>query len=174
MNNYNPIIIVLSFIEKWAYKKANWIVGSMGNLGQHVKNVSPNNAYKFIYIPMGYDKLNFGKNGKNDNGKDYFIVGYAGTLGQANNVELILKTAKLLLEETKLVFRILGDGVLRKDLIEKYGSLPNVEFIPKVKKENVAAFLSSCDVLVNPWEDYKIYNFGVSPNKCIKRRKSQG
>ena len=31
----------------------------------------------------------------------------------------------------------------------------------------VYGFLINCDILVNPWNDLKIYEYGVSPNKWI-------
>lgn len=169
LSRYNPLILFLSTIEKFGYRYADYIVGTMGNLVEHIKNVSYENFGKIHYIPMGMDLQEV-----NDSEKEIeipkhsnFTVGYAGTLGRANKVDLILEAAELLSENKKIVFRIMGDGVLKNNYLRKYDHLKNVFFLPKVKKEKVNSFLKQCDVLVNPWEDKSIYKFGVSPNKWI-------
>jgi len=63
------------------------------------------------------------------------VVGYAGTIGQANKVDLILKSARILKNKTNIIFKILGDEVLKDQYLEDYKDLSNVEFFPKVKKK---------------------------------------
>ena len=40
-------------------------------------------------------------------------------------------------------------------------------FLGKTTKNKVPSFLRLCHVLINPWANKKIYEFGVSPNKWI-------
>lgn len=168
MSKFNPIILCLSKIETLAYKHADVIIGTMVNLKEHVKNVAPGNEKKVNYIPMGLDASNLGvSNIDNIKKESEFIVGYAGTLGVANKVDLILEAANILKTNKSIKFKILGDGPLKEMLMNKYKNLDNVEFLPKVKKLDVMSFLSNCDVLLNPWRDHEIYKFGVSPNKWI-------
>jgi len=167
LSKYNPFVMFLSWIEKKAYDNAEYIVGTMKNLNKHIKNVSPGNEHKFNYIPMGIENNQIKEISIDKTKKDVFIVGYAGSFGQANKVDLILDAAKLLSNKRDIYFYFLGDGVLLNKLKEKYAELDNVKFFPKVSKDKVFDFLLKCDILVNPWEDKSIYKYGVSPNKWI-------
>jgi len=169
LSKYNPIVIFLSIIEKLAYKYADVIVGTMGNLGEHLKSVYPGSENKFHYIPMGLDHSifeNYEFNTIEEKNND-FIVGYAGTIGLVNKVDLILEAAELLKDNKIIKFVILGNGVLKDFYVNKFSHLSNVEFLPKVNKNKVGQFLDKCDILLHPVEDKKIYQFGVSPNKWI-------
>lgn len=168
LNKNNPLVLLLSAIEKKAYKEADVIVGSMGNLGKHIKLVASGNEHKFQYIPMGLDTSVLSeKEIKENRNDDFFIVGYAGTIGRANKIDLILEAAKILKNKAKIKFEILGEGVFKDFYIKKYNQLKNVEFLSKVEKSKVGKFLNKCDILLNPWEDNTLYQFGVSPNKWI-------
>lgn len=164
----NLVIKFLSWVEKTGYDSADIIVGSMGNLVEHIKEVSPKNENKVKYVPMGFDQSVYGsfedyKKTKNNT----FVVGYAGSIGQANKIDLILEAAKLLTDKNHIQFKLIGDGVLKEKFVNEYAALDNIIFLPKVKKSELPEFLSSCDILLNPWEDNLIYQYGVSPNKWI-------
>ena len=162
------ILFPLSVLEKSAYVKSDLIVGTMPNLKDHVKSkVSNIPASKIINIPMGFD-ANIKYEGIVHDEKK-FIVGYAGTIGLANNVGLIIEAAKILKNYDNIEFRILGGGDLKDELIKYVDELDlkNVIFLDKIKKDKVYNFLINCDILVNPTNDLKIYEYGVSPNKWI-------
>lgn len=164
----NIAIKFLAWVERIGYKYADIIVGTMGNLKEHVKVISPDCERKVRYIPMGFDQNVYGTYKENkENKENVFVVGYAGTIGRANKIDLILEAAKLLIKYDYIKFNILGDGVLKEEYIKEYGYLSNVNFFPKVDKRKVIEFLGSCNILLNPWEDYAIYQYGVSPNKWI-------
>jgi len=164
----NLFIQVLSRIEKYGYSNADYIVGSMENLGEHVKNVCPDCRKKFRYIPMGLDSSILGGGKKIETKiQSDFIVGYAGTIGNANKVDLILETAELLKDDQNIKFKILGGGPLKSFFQKKYKHLNNVKFLKPVLKQEVGAFLERCDILLNPWENKSIYKYGISPNKWI-------
>ena len=169
LSKYNPFVFILSKIEKKGYKYADFIVGSMGNLGEHIKLVALGNEHKFKYIPMGLDSSILGNSviEEEKRNNNNFIVGYAGSIGISNKIDLILEAVSILKENSTIKFKILGDGVLKQYYLNKYKGLTNVEFFPSVKKSEVNSFLRTCDVLLNPWEDKSIYRYGVSPNKWI-------
>ncbi len=173
LSKSNPFIFLLRSIEKFGYKKADHIVGTMPKLNQHIKNSIRNN-FKFTNIPMGFDKDFYSelKSLPQDLKKlipsNKFIVGYAGAIGLANCVNEIVDAAKIISDiNPNIYFVILGDGALKNGLINKSKQLNNIVFLPKVDKIFVNDFLTSCDVLVNPWQDKTIYKYGVSPNKWI-------
>lgn len=173
----NPFIRFLSYVEKVGYKQADAIIGTMSNLVEHVKKISADYSGKVFYIPMGLDTdLIAGS----DSGDPYasffsslsgapFIVGYAGTIGQANCVDQIIESAKLLKDEN-ILFVIMGGGPLKERIVEeaRKARLAKVHFFDKAPKKMVTIFLKHADLLLNPWMgDVTIYRYGVSPNKWI-------
>jgi glycosyltransferase involved in cell wall biosynthesis len=164
----NLVIKYLAWVEKLGYKYADVIVGTMGNLKAHVKKISPGCEQKVRYIPMGFDQNVYGTYKEEKKADDTsFVVGYAGTIGKANKIDLILEAAKILVDQSHVEIVLLGDGVLKEKYVEECNQLSNIKFFPKVDKSEVFKFLSSCDILLNPWEDHSIYQYGVSPNKWI-------
>lgn len=161
----NPVYFLLSKIEKKGYKKADLIVGTMKNLPEYLDQINLKLKEKFVYMPMGFDSEVIKTKERNKSEK--FIVGYSGTIGRANKVDLILETAELLKGYNNIEFRLLGDGPLKEKFKSIYGHCENIVFYDKVKKKEVVNFLIDCDILVNPWEDNTIYKYGISPNKWI-------
>ena len=169
----NPFVFFLKQIEKFAYKHADFIVGSMPELDKHIKTTI-NKSFKFSCVPMGFDpdlyktRKKIPKSLKQQLPENKFIAGYAGSIGIANCINEIVEAAeKLENKETNIFFAVLGEGALKKEFEERTQNMKNIIFLPKVPKEEVNDFLASCDLLLNPWQDKKIYKFGVSPNKWI-------
>ncbi len=167
VSRYNPFVLFLSLIEKAGYKHADAIIGSMPNLKEHVEKINPSYAQKVFHVPTGYDrnekKIIFPKSDK----LKKFYACYAGSIGNANRVELILKAAELLEDYPDIRFKILGDGPLKRSLHEKYAYLKNIKFFKPVSKDKVPCFLSFCDVLLMPVGNLPVYQYGISPNKLI-------
>ena len=75
------------------------------------------------------------------------VVGYAGTVGVTNALEVYLDAARLLRDEPGVRFRIIGDGALLRDFQQQYADLDSVEWVPKVPKSAVRGELHKCDLL---------------------------
>lgn len=104
---------------------------------------------KIEYIPNGFD-IEANLNLKKDYGKsDEFKIVYSGLFGWAQNVDLIVETAKIFQENnTNVKFILIGDGPLKETLnakILKY-NLKNVEILEYQKKENLFKIISECDL----------------------------
>jgi glycosyltransferase involved in cell wall biosynthesis len=171
LSKYNPFVLFLSLIEKFGYRNADGIVGTMPKLEEHVYNVI-GKKIKFMCIPMGYDEEYILDTPKEIKSKyslpeNKFIVCYAGTIGKVNLVDQILEAAKILRFNDRIHFAILGDGPLKSKYIEKYKSLNNVFFYDSLPKNEVNLFLQKCNLLLHPVSDLSIYKYGISPNKWI-------
>ena len=169
----NLIVMILKMIEKWGYKKSDFIVGTMPNLSEHVKEVL-GYSKKVYCIPMGIDINSYNNNQKVN--KDYvnkflntgcFNIIYAGNIGIANALETFFKTAHEFKEDHRFKFIIIGDGDLKNLYIKKYSYLKNLIFAPKVKKNQVHSVLSYASVLYFAVSKSKIYDYGISLNKLI-------
>ena len=166
----HPAIRILAAIERHGYKRADAIVGTMPNLGEHVAQVMGREMKTFC-IPMGVDIEWYGETETSNplfkQLKEEFVVGYAGSLGTSNAMNVLFQCAELLRTNAQIHFRILGDGQLRSEYITKYGDLPNITFLDPVPKHFVRSFLEECDVLFFAVHNSKVWDYGLSLNKLI-------
>ena len=170
-SKHNLFIILLSYIEKIGYKKANVIVGTMPNLKEHVKNVSGSNS-KCVTIPQGINRHYINRftklNQKYINDyipKDKFIFAYTGTLNVNNPINIFLDQAKYL-TDTNAHFLIIGNGDKKKELIQQYNHYNNISFPPYVHKNQVNHLLSFSSVCFDSLIP-GIGKYGISRNKWI-------
>lgn len=171
----NPFVRVMAWLEKWGYERADLVVGTMPALEKHVREVS-SKPVKVVNVPMGFDPEFFEASEldlpesvtKSMPPKDAFVVGYAGAIGTANGIDLLVETARILEDrEPEIWFVLLGNGPLTDQVREKTSGFKRFVLLPGMDRRFVNAFLKRCDVLVNPILSKSIYRFGVSPNKWI-------
>lgn len=88
-----------------------------------------------------------------------FRVVYAGNLGKMQNVELVLKAAKLMEDATCISFYIVGSGVNEEQLktLAKELKLSNVTFVGRQPPEEAADLYAAADVNVIPLQRGLIY-----------------
>ncbi|NBB21490.1 glycosyltransferase [Runella sp. CRIBMP] len=75
-----------------------------------------------------------------------FVVTYVGAHGVANHLVQVLDTAELL-KDTNVLFLLIGDGMMKKDLIAEAQrrQLSNVRFINSVPKKEVFNYILASD-----------------------------
>ncbi|MDA8613518.1 glycosyltransferase family 4 protein [Gammaproteobacteria bacterium] len=79
-----------------------------------------------------------------------FKVLYAGNIGKAQGLDVILDAALILKDVPNLHFLVLGRGLELDDLKRRTNDLniDNVHFLPSVGKDKVGSFLGSADALL--------------------------
>jgi len=168
----HPFIWLLGKLERFGYRKADVIVGTMPNLIEHVAEVEP--RFKAcICIPQGI------KSEQLDASEpllaDYiaqtftpntFKVVYAGTINPNNPIEVLLKAIAQLPAEDKIEAYILGSGSMLGGYKKKYAFCDRIKFIAPIPKKHVKAFLEHTDLCFDSI-DSEIARFGLSRNKWI-------
>lgn len=134
--------ILYRYFEMWqryVYKKADKIISISDDMKQFIasKGVNPdkieviyNWGYSDEIVDISWRENEFVR--KYNLNQEKFYAIYAGNIGRMQNVELIVEAAKILKNNDKIHFLIIGDGVKKKDieaLIAKY-SLDNVQMLP--------------------------------------------
>lgn len=169
----NPFVMLLAWAEKFGYRHADVIVGTMPNLTEHVASIM-GKTLNCKCVPLGYDPHLY------DNlqalPEDYasihipegkFIVGYAGTIGLTNALEPLIDCAIAMKDNDHIHFLLLGDGDFLETFKAKTKGLSNITFAPKVGKSQVNAVLSQCQILYFSVKDSKVWRYGLSLNKLI-------
>ncbi|WP_165672396.1 glycosyltransferase family 4 protein [Metapseudomonas otitidis] len=169
----NPLVWLLSLVERFGYKRADAIIGTMPNLVEHVRSVSSTFAPVYC-IPMGvsdaslapieHAELPFSVGLFPDN---KFKIIYAGTIGITNALDVFFEAAEKLKERSDIHFFVMGEGPLRGAFESRYRHLDNVSFLPRVGRYQVSAVLSLCDVVYFSTFPSKVWDYGQSLNKVI-------
>ncbi len=176
LSKFHPIVLTLRTLEKFGYKKADLIVGTMSGLYRHVIQSVNVPEGKVINIPQGVDLDFYNLNQeKLDNGfvnkyfpKNKFTIVYAGTLAISYALDKVIKAAEILNTTNPNVhFLFLGNGLEKEALQKQAKGLNNVTFVPRIPKEQVLDFLSRSSVLLHSFKMKKVFEYGISPNKFI-------
>ena len=174
-SKWHPLVILIGFIEKFGYKKADLVVGTMPKLDLHVKNIL---GYQkpFFCAPLGFNSDNYKEESFNQEKnpfdevfpKEKMIIGYAGSMGITNALEPFIKTIKSLNEDEKLHFMLVGSGDLRVKFEKELEECKNVTFLPRIAQDEVKYFLEKCDVLYLSTQYSRVWDYGQSMNKVVE------
>lgn len=168
----NPLVRALGLVERLGYRRADLVIGTMPGLGRHVEEVlgGPRDVR---CVPMGYaerfvdaDAHPAPPPGLSAPAGE-LVVGYAGTIGITNAVEVLLDAARLLADEPGISFRVVGDGPILARLREEFSDLDRVHFVGRVPKDRVQDQLEQCDLLYLSTYPSRVWEFGQSLNKLV-------
>ncbi|CAM4283952.1 glycosyltransferase family 4 protein [Pseudoalteromonas ostreae] len=172
VSKYHPLSIVLGWLEKFGYKNADLIVGTMPRLDLHVESILGYKKEVFC-SPLGIDEHQIGAVLEVPKLDVYFpegkkIIGYAGSMGISNSLQPFIDIIKNMSEFKELHFVLVGAGDLKDKFKNELTSYDNVTFVPKIKQEEVQYFLNKCDVLYLSTQNSKVWDFGQSMNKVVQ------
>ncbi|MEK8049870.1 glycosyltransferase family 4 protein [Ideonella sp. DXS22W] len=96
------------------------------------------------------------------------VVGYAGSMGLPNALDVLLDAAQRLQDEPIAIVMV-GDGHERVRLAQRVADegLANVTMLPPIPKAQVPAMLAAVDIAYIGWQRVPIYRFGIAPNKLM-------
>jgi glycosyltransferase involved in cell wall biosynthesis len=170
----NPLIIALSrWLENFLYKRAHHILVNSPAYREYMlaKGVPEN---KVTYIPYGtdVDMFNPSIDGSSIRRElkveDKFVVLYAGALGQANDIDTLLRAAERLKKEESISFVLFGDGKERSRLesdAQRMG-LTNVIFAGTRPKKDMPLIVASADACLAILQDIPAFRT-TYPNKVF-------
>lgn len=168
-SKYNPMIIIMKWIEKVGYKKSDAIVSLLPNANLYINKIS-NNPAKFHWISNGIDESLLEKEKLpeyvlNLIPKNKFIIGYTGTMGMANALEYLIEASIKLKEDNSIHFVLVGDGYLKTRLKDLTKNNTNITFISKINKNQVQEILNLFNICFIGRNDTKLFDYGVASNK---------
>ena len=118
------LIRALEKLERWVYRKAAHITVISEGFGENLgsKGVAPgkitvisNWVETHLFTPRSKDNSfsqEFGLLGGR------FVVMYAGNIGHSQGLETVVEAARLLRDESSILFVIVGDGVKRRETVD--------------------------------------------------------
>lgn len=177
MSKWHPFIMLVQAAEDYAYRNADKVVSMLPKVSAYMESrgMLPQ---KLHIIPNGVDPAEWSGVVALDaeiesqladlKAQGFSIVGYAGTHGLANALEVLLEAAKLL-QHDKVAFVLIGGGPEKQTLQQrvKAEGLNNVKFFSAVSKTQIPALLGWFDVAYIGWRMQSLYRFGICPNKLM-------
>jgi len=171
----NPFFLnIATKLEEFLYRHSDLISGQTQGI---VKNISARFPDKKVYwLPNGVD-LQFYKSDqatsdwrkKNNFTEQDFIVLYAGIIGHAQGLEVILHAASLLKEHTDIKFILVGSGPEKQKLMYLKTQLQakNIFFFDAVSKVEMPAVVAAATVAVVPLKRLDLFK-GAIPSKVFE------
>jgi glycosyltransferase involved in cell wall biosynthesis len=170
----NPCLIALSrWLERFLYKQATHILVNSPAYKEYLESKGIR-ADKVSLIANGVDASMF--NGTFDpdavrqrwslNGK--FLVTYAGALGAANDIPVVLEAARCLSNHPGIHLLLVGDGKERMNLesLARTWALENVTFTGALPKKEIPAVLAASDACIAILKNIPMFRT-TYPNKVF-------
>ena len=170
----NPVVIALArWLEMFLYARATHIlVNSPAYKEYMIGKGVPENKVTYIAYGTDVDMFNPQVDGSSIRAElgmdDKFVVLYAGALGQANDIDTILRAAERLKEEDKIRFVLFGDGKERTRLQAEAErmKLSNFIFAGVRPKKDMPYVVASADVCLAILQDIPMFRT-TYPNKVF-------
>ena len=170
------IYFLFRYMEKFIYKRADYIVSTLENVFDHIK-FSGGNTNNLITIPNGIDfhhdelKINISTCSIINEGK--FICKYFGGFSDDHDVELIIEAAFILKTQNyhNIQFEIYGEGKnwnKCKIMAEKLGILgKNILISKPIAKKYLLQNQVNANLLLIAIKDTASFNYGLNLNKLL-------
>ena len=97
-----------------------------------------------------------------------FLAVYAGIHGVAQGLETLIAAARLLAQDPRFHFLLVGDGPKKAELADLAHSyaLPNLTLLPEQPRQRIVEILSAADVALIPLKNLEIFR-GALPSKMF-------
>jgi glycosyltransferase involved in cell wall biosynthesis len=162
-------------VESFNYRNADVVTSNLANLEVRFNELGLN-VDNFLWISNGVDIKGVETSLTNSDIKlpiqcnNKKVIGYTGTLGEANSIITLLQVARLFLDKPEYAFLIVGSGKERDTLVSycKDNDITNVVFMEAVPKADIYKVQSMMDVLCVGAKPSPLYRYGVSPNKLYE------
>lgn len=170
----NPILIWLARrLERFLYARANHLLVNSPAYRDYLINLGIP-ASKISFIANGVDPDMFhvqktvGGLRQEYHLQDKYIVTYAGAMGMANNLEVVLEAATMLNDLPDVHFLMVGDGKDRAKLqdLAKQMNVKNVTFTGSRPKSQMPEVLAESDVCLAVLRDIPMFRT-TYPNKVF-------
>ena len=178
MSPAHPFIRLCQAAEDYAYRHADVVVSMLPKVAGHMQDHGLD-LRKLHIVPNGITldewqgnppplREDVAQHMRACKQAGLQLVGYAGSHGTPNALDVMLQAAALL-RDAPLAFVLVGDGHEKAALqaqAQQLG-LQNVAFFDPIPKAQIPSFLAVADIAYIGWQRVSIYRFGIAPNKLM-------
>lgn len=176
MSKWHPFILWVQMAEDYAYRNSDMIISMLPKAFEYMRSRGMA-EHKYAHIPNGIDEEEWAQPAPlPPEVQSHFdtlrssglpVVGYAGTHGLANALDVLLDAAVQLKGKAQII--LVGTGPERDRLLARVAQegLTNVTMLPSIPKKCIPSFLAALDIAYIGLLPEKLYRFGISPNKLM-------
>jgi len=172
----NPSAIRLARgLETFIYRRSAAITAQTRGIVENIRDRC--GERRVTWIPNGVDATSFQTISPRERDEirtawglaGKFVAGYAGLVGLAQGLDMVVRTAEILAEYRDIVFAIVGEGPEKSRLMElvRKAGLTNVKFYPIQPGARMPGVVSSFDVALVPLRGLALFN-GAVPSKLFE------
>lgn len=178
MSPRHPFIMLCQAAENHAYQHADVVVSMLPKVADHMQSHGLD-LRKLHIVPNGITldewqgdapalREDIAAHIAAQRAGGRTLVGYAGSHGTPNALDVMLQAAELLRNEP-FSFVLVGDGHEKAALQRQARALglDQVAFFDPIPKAQIPSFLARVDIAYIGWQRVPIYRFGIAPNKLM-------
>ena len=170
--------LIINFLEKlelFLYKKSKIIIAVTNSFKEDLINRGIDDKKIFV-VRNGVDLKVYKPPEIKDYGllKKYslenkFVIGYIGTHGLAQGLEVVIQAAEKLKNNSKIMFVLIGSGASKNKLVRiaQEKKLDNILFINRQPKQLMSKYWSLCDLSLIHLIDHNVFS-AVIPSKLFE------
>ncbi|MGE5424241.1 MAG: glycosyltransferase family 4 protein [Syntrophothermus sp.] len=159
-------------LEEFLYRKSFMVTGQTKGIVNNIVKRFPQKQVMWLKNGAVFDKKEIpsssGWRSGNGFSEDDFLLIYAGILGHAQGLEVILRSAEILKQQKKIKFIIIGDGPVKDSLkaLRRELELENVFFFDPVPKNELNSIVSGVNAAIIPLKRIDLF-MGAIPSKIF-------
>lgn len=172
---HNKFLLGVSYkLEEFIYSKSNLVSGQTQGIVKNISDRFPKVAS--YWLPNGID---FNQYNILANGLDFriqygfkasdFVLMYAGILGHAQGLDVILRSANTTRNQPDIKYVIIGDGPEKQRLLTLASELKldNLKFIGNIPRSKMSMAIAACDAYIVPLKKNDLF-LGAIPSKLFE------
>jgi glycosyltransferase involved in cell wall biosynthesis len=178
MSPRHPFIRLCQKAENDAYRDADVVISMLPKVSSHMQrqgldpaklHIVPNGVVLDEWerdVPLTHAPLLACLQAAREQGRT--IVGYAGSHGKPNALDVLLDAARDMRGEP-VSFVLVGGGLEKERLAARVAAegLEHVHLFPPIGKAQVPSLLRTFDIAYIGWQRQPLYRFGIAPNKLL-------
>ena len=172
----NKFLLKLAYnLEEKLYKRSCLVTGQTQGICHNINERFP--AVKTYWLPNGVDLGYYNPSKiepgiwreKNNFAKEDVVLLYAGIIGIAQGLEVILNSAKNFIDTQNIKFVFIGSGPEKDKLLQLKGeqNLTNVFFLDAISKKEMPSVLRSVNAAIIPLRKLDLF-LGAIPSKIFE------
>ena len=166
-------------LECWIYKHSDIVNVVTKSTYQELKEQHPD-IKNLAYVPNFVETSFVRRINKNEellekyNLRNKIVFGYAGNIGSAQGVKIIIDAAKQTSGYDEIKYLIIGEGIDKQDLEReiKSNELSNVLLLPPFSKDEIVKYISLFDVMIIPLVKNDLFKITI-PSKLYESMSSE-
>lgn len=166
----NPFVALVAMIESFGYQKSDLVVGTMPNLVEHVHSVIGTKP-RVETIPQGVDEdlmRLMPEYVPPLRDQSPTIVGYFGSMGRTNSVDVLLEAAFKIGPDQNLEFHFWGGGDLLKSYQQEHQGQSHIFLHGHLEREQLFEEVRKAHLLLLATDGSALWKYGQSLNKLVE------